>query len=235
MLRKELVKKSPIRVLEKSIHGGLGKGNLGVFTASEGVGKTACLIHVALDRLLRGKRVIHISFADDPHHIENWYTQVFREVASAYRLENTFEVYDQLLKLRLILHFKQPDIPIQHIDEQIALFSNKTENAKLVILDGFNFDKAKSEDLVKWKQFAEEKNVELWFSATLHRENLQLDSRGVPAPVNMFYNFFSVIIMMKPAKDHIELKLLKDHDSADLEKLRIKLDPHTLLLLNYRV
>ena len=30
MLKEEIIKRSPIRILEKSIHGGLGKGNLGV-------------------------------------------------------------------------------------------------------------------------------------------------------------------------------------------------------------
>ncbi len=70
MLKTELIQRSPIRVLEKSIHGGLKKGELGVFTARKGVGKTACLAHVALDDLLRGNNVLHISFADNPRHIE---------------------------------------------------------------------------------------------------------------------------------------------------------------------
>jgi KaiC/GvpD/RAD55 family RecA-like ATPase len=88
MIKKELIQRSPIRILEKSIHGGLGKGNLGVFTARKGVGKTACLVHVAVDKLLRDQKVLHISFADDPHHIESCYNQVFNEAARAYGIEN---------------------------------------------------------------------------------------------------------------------------------------------------
>ena len=82
MLKEEIIKRSPIRILEKSIHGGLGTGNLGVFVARKGVGKTACLVHFATDSLLRGQKALHISFSDDPQHIEHWYTQVFHEIAA---------------------------------------------------------------------------------------------------------------------------------------------------------
>ena len=55
MYRKELNERSPLRLLENSIHGGLGRGNLGVVVARHGVGKTAFLVGVALDDLLRSK------------------------------------------------------------------------------------------------------------------------------------------------------------------------------------
>ena len=48
MHRKELNERSPLRVLEESIHGGLGRGNVGVIVARKGVGKTAFLVGVAL-------------------------------------------------------------------------------------------------------------------------------------------------------------------------------------------
>ena len=69
MLTKEMLNKSPIRILEKTIQGGLGKGNLAVFTARKGVGKTATLVHMAIDRILGGEKVLHLSLSDDPHHI----------------------------------------------------------------------------------------------------------------------------------------------------------------------
>ncbi len=236
MLRTELIKHSPIRVLEKSIHGGLGKGNLGVFTARKGVGKTGCLVHVATDKLLNKHKVAHISFAEDPHHIENWYKQVFQEVAHAYKLENAFDIYDEIQKHRLIFHFKQHDTPFEKIRRHIAVVSGSISfDADLIIIDGLPFEEIEKETLQAWKEYAVEKDIEIWFSAILHRENLQLDDKGVPAPVNHFSDAFSVIIMLCPKHDFIDLKLLKDHDSEDLEKMRLKLDPKTMLIANHRV
>ena len=45
----ELNKISPLRVFDEAINGGRGKGNLGVIVTRHGVGKTACLVHLATD------------------------------------------------------------------------------------------------------------------------------------------------------------------------------------------
>ena len=55
MYRKFLNARSPLRLLEKGLHGGLGRGNLGVVLAGHGVGKTSFLVCVGLDELLRGE------------------------------------------------------------------------------------------------------------------------------------------------------------------------------------
>ena len=236
MLKKELIERSPIRVLEKSIHGGLGKGNLGVFTARKGVGKTACLIHVATDKLLKGENVLHISFADNPKHIEDWYKLVYNEVAKAYRLENAAEIYEELLPLRLLLHFKQKDMPFADVRQHVEQFAENLGFApRLIMVDGLPFDDANEEYFQAWRDFAREKDCEIWFSATLHRHQLDFDERGVPAPVNRFSDIFSVIIMLIPQNEYVEFKLLKDHENENIEKLRLKLDPKTLLIGNRRV
>ena len=48
MQRKFLNARSPLRLLEKNLHGGLGRGNLGVVLAGHGVGKTSFLVGVAV-------------------------------------------------------------------------------------------------------------------------------------------------------------------------------------------
>ena len=45
----DFIKVSPLKLLEMSVNKALGKGNLGVLMARAGVGKTACLIHIAFD------------------------------------------------------------------------------------------------------------------------------------------------------------------------------------------
>jgi hypothetical protein len=236
MLKEELIKRSPIRILEKSIHGGLGRGNLGVFTGRKGVGKTASLIHVAMDKLLREQHVVHLTFADNAQHIENWYKQVFQEVSDTYKLEQKYDIYDQIKKYRLILHFKQTDIPFEQLEKDIGVFYQGSESQpQMYIVDGYPFPVKSEDDFRQWKQLAEKHNLEIWFSATLHREDLALDQNGIPSPVNRFTELFSVIIMLHPESDYIDFKLLKDHDSLDLEKLRLQLDPKTLLIATHHV
>jgi archaellum biogenesis ATPase FlaH len=56
MVKQELIQRSPVRIFEKSIHGGLKSGGLGVIASRKGVGKTAVLVQIALDKLMQGKR-----------------------------------------------------------------------------------------------------------------------------------------------------------------------------------
>ena len=55
MYRKELNERNPLRLFEHSIHGGLGRGNVGVVVARHGIGKTAFLVGIALDEAMRGR------------------------------------------------------------------------------------------------------------------------------------------------------------------------------------
>ncbi len=85
MVREELNKRSPLRIFENSIHGGLGNGNLGVIASRHGIGKTACLVHMATDKLFRDEHVIHISFSQNVNHVIAWYEDIFKEITSKKR------------------------------------------------------------------------------------------------------------------------------------------------------
>ncbi len=235
MLREELIKRSPIRILEKTIHGGLGAGNLGVFTARKGVGKTACLVHLSVDKLLRGQKVLHVSFAEEPTHIKGWYKQVYDEIADTYNLDDSASNFEYIIKNRLIMHFRHQELDLKNVKTNILEFVTQTGfHPEIIIIDGFSFFNASIEDFKFWKTFAGELKTAIWFSATLHREALQLDNDGIPAPVNKFKDLFSVIIMLEPMHKMIHLNLLKDHENTDIEKLRLKLNPKTLLISNHR-
>jgi len=73
MLKDEFISKSPVRALEKSIKGGLGKGNFGVIASRKGIGKTSVLVQMALDRLIQGEKVIHVSCNAHTRYIISWY------------------------------------------------------------------------------------------------------------------------------------------------------------------
>jgi KaiC/GvpD/RAD55 family RecA-like ATPase len=60
---------SPLKVLEQSSQKGLGPGNLGVLIARAGVGKTACLIHIAFDRIFHGEKLVHVSLEEAPEKV----------------------------------------------------------------------------------------------------------------------------------------------------------------------
>lgn len=55
---KEFISVSPLKILEESSRKALGPGNLGVLIARAGAGKTACLIHIAFDKIFRDRKSV---------------------------------------------------------------------------------------------------------------------------------------------------------------------------------
>ncbi len=102
MRRKEINERSPLRVLESSIHGGLGRGNIGVIIARHGVGKTAFLVGVALDDLLRGRKALHVSLEHDSEKVRAFYDEVFTDLAHEREMEDVWKVRLEMERNRRI-------------------------------------------------------------------------------------------------------------------------------------
>src|SRR5262245_58569954 len=88
MYAKELNDRSPLRVFEKSIHGGLGRGNIGVAVGRHGVGKTAFLVGVALDDLMRGRKVLHVALDQPVEKVREYYDEIFMDLVRTSGLED---------------------------------------------------------------------------------------------------------------------------------------------------
>ena len=100
MYRKFLNARSPLRLLEKGLHGGLGAGNLGVVIAGHGVGKTSVLVGVALDELLRSGRVLHVSTTSTISRVRAHYDTVFEELAATTHLKDEVRVHAEIDRRR---------------------------------------------------------------------------------------------------------------------------------------
>src|SRR5438128_12246391 len=102
MYRKDVNERSPMRVFEKSMHGGLGRGNVGVVLSRAGVGKTPLLVQIALDDLLRDRKVLHISHEHAVDHVRAYYDEIFHDLAVSMELENQEQEKADIERHRLI-------------------------------------------------------------------------------------------------------------------------------------
>jgi KaiC/GvpD/RAD55 family RecA-like ATPase len=231
MVRSELVKRSPWRILEKSTHGGLGKGNLGAIAARRGVGKTACMVHLATDQLLEGRQVIHVSFSASTSHIVDWYEDIFSEVAQLEGLENAMGVHDEIIRHRIIMNFNQQGVSLDKVLGSVrSMIRDGHFAADLIIVDGYDFTKASRQELAKVRSFAGELGLEIWFSVSLGHEEPKYTPEGVPELLSGVIDEFAILICLRAEQRHVRLQLVKDHDSPIVEKLHLELDPKTLLI-----
>lgn len=231
MYRKEVNERSPMRVFERSIHGGLGKGNVGVVMSRAGVGKTAFLVDMALDELMRERKVLHINIDDPVEKVRNFYDEIFNELADSMKFENRDKVHLTVERNRLIQTFSAESFAMEKVKTGIGLAHEHMHfDPEVIILDGYpRFSQATEEDILEIKDLAKLYDCEVWVSARARRED-DVDERGVPTKIARFEEYLSVLVALLPEHDHVRLQLIKDHDNQQVAALFLELDPKTLLV-----
>lgn len=233
MYTKEINERSPLRVFEKSIHGGLGKGNMGVVMSRAGVGKTAFLIGVALDDLMRGRKVLHVSCGDTVDHVRAFYNEIFEDLRRSMHMADSRETLETVDRSRMIHTFRGVEFTPEHLERETRICGKADGfefRPEVVIVDGFDFAKADETALTAMKEYAQRHDVELWLSALSHRSDPTTSPQGIPNPVGRFEAWLSVIVLLEPQERAVLLRLLKDHENPNVEDLHLRLDPKTLLL-----
>ena len=165
MVKDELVQRSPVRVFEKSIHGGLKAGEIGIIAAPSGIGKTSVLVQIALDKLLQGRKVIHISYTKHTDYVLAWYEDIFDEFIKKKNLENPEDVKNEAVKNRVLLKFSQEGVSGEQIRRSLtALIQDGGFDAEAVIVDGFDFSPHDHERLAGVRDMAKEISLAVWYS-----------------------------------------------------------------------
>jgi len=231
MVKSELIKRSPLRILEKALQGGLKKGQIGVLASRKGVGKTACLVQIATDKLFQGKYVIHVSYSSRVDNIINWYRDIFREIAKKRNLESAVDVHDEIIKNRVIMNFRQDGTETGQVLKSLeSMIEYGKFAADTIIIDGYDFLKSTPEDLRKFREFAIRLGLEIWFSSSLKGEEPLWDAAGIPLVLVDFMPEIDALINLSFKGEHVRLSLVKNQDRPSPGDLQLKLDPLTMLI-----
>lgn len=224
MVKSMIIKNSPLRILDATLKGGVGSGNLGLLASGPGVGKTAALVHIATDKLLQGKHVLHVTYGKKPEHTISYYEEIFQELSKTRNLEGAMDVHDEIVKSRSVMNLETMDVDHLLGGLEIRL-SQGGFIADAVIIEDLDFSKAGAECALKLKKMAKEKNVEVWISASPKD-----GTEGVPAEAKSQLDSIDVVLTLKVHGKHIHLELEKAHGQA-IQDPHLLLDPKTLLIV----
>jgi hypothetical protein len=232
-LVRNLMKVSPLKILEGSSRRGLGQGNLGVLMAQAGVGKTACLIHIALEKILRQGKLVHISLEDIPEKISSYYNVISEDLVTALGAEDGGELRGLLERNRMILTYLNQSFEVSRLRENIR---NLAESIAFVpntlIIDGLDFACAPREVFEELKEVAAEYHLEAWLSALSSKRAFDGDETQIPSPCTHVDDLLSIVIELQSTTAGVFLRLLKDHKTPVASAVRVKLDPNTFLALS---
>jgi KaiC/GvpD/RAD55 family RecA-like ATPase len=140
---KDFISVSPLKILEQSSRRGLGPGNLGVLIARAGVGKTACLIHIALDRIFRGEKLIHVSLEEGPEKVTAYYNVIYYDLLKALNLPDDDEYRMRIDRNRMILAYLNQSFELERLEANLKNLAERLDfRPNTIIIDGLDFEKA---------------------------------------------------------------------------------------------
>ncbi|MDJ0915548.1 MAG: cytoplasmic protein [Desulfobacterales bacterium] len=229
MLKKDLILRNPLRLLSGENEEILSPGSFGAVLARAGVGKTALLVQLALNSLLRNNNVLHISLSDPVDKVCLWYEEVFRNIAQLYKIKDAHQPWEEILPHRFIMTFKVEGFSVPKLEERLTdLTEQGVFFPQVMLIDGYPFENANHSDLKQLKALIQNYSLHCWFAVLTHRDDPP-GPDGLPSPFHQVSDLFDSAIQLVPEGKEIYVKALKGA-SAEKGHPDIFLDPATMLI-----
>lgn len=228
MVYEPLVQQNPLRVLNM----GRENNQLSLVMARAGLGKTALLVQIALDAILRGKRVIHVSVGESIEKTKKWYDDILQTILQEHGTIKPNELFDMVARQRMIMTFKIAAFTRSRLEERLNdLILQDIFRPNCLIVEGFDFEKTDRAALEDIKNLMENMGLQAWFSSICHRSDPRVSLAGVPAPCHEIDDLFDMIILLKPEQDAtIQLDIIRNCGEQVSGAKGLRLDPTTMMV-----
>ena len=229
MLKKDLILRNPLRLIDQEGEQALCDGEFGAVLARAGVGKTAFLVQVALNSLLRDNNVLHVSLNDPVNKVVLWYKEVLADITRQYNIGQTDALWEAILPHRFVMTFKVEGFSVPKLEERLNdLTQQGIFVPKMILVDGFPFDASARDSLLSLKELAKSNKMHAWFTMRTHRED-PLSQGAIPPPLLQVADLFELAVQLQPEEDKIHVRTVKEKLPGST-RCDLMLDPSTMLI-----
>ena len=229
MLKKEIIYRNPLINLGYADEDILKSGGFGAVLAHAGVGKTALLVQMALNTMMREQSVLHVSLHDAVSKVDVWYHELFQNIAGDRNVSEIQEYWDKIQPYRFIMTFRVEGFSVPKLEERLTdLMQQNIFKPHTVILDGLKFDESGRGLLVSLKELAQKYSMSIWFTVHTHRHEPPKEN-GLPLSFLHVADLFDVLVQLAAKGDEVYIKALKGQ-AATAKQDSLLLDPATMLI-----
>ncbi len=228
MGNKDLTVNNPLRALGLEEKAGDGIQSMGLVMARAGLGKTAILVQFALDCMLQGNKVLHVSIGESVEKTRTWYDDILSVITDGEKIE----MIPGIMQNRMIMTFKESTFTKAVLEERFDdLVQQEIFKPECLIIDGYDFEANDEKSLEELRTFMDDRGLKMiWFSAVSHRSDDRVSADGVPAPCHDVDSMFETVLLIKPEGDEMKLDILKCDACAVDPGATLTLDPSTMLI-----
>ncbi|MGB3209216.1 MAG: AAA family ATPase [Desulforhopalus sp.] len=201
---------------------------MGLVMARAGLGKTAILVQFALDCMLLGNKVLHVSIGEGVDKTRTWYDDILSLLTDGEKIESIPEI----MKNRMIMTFKESSFSKALLEERLDdLVQQNVYKPECLIIDGYDFVDNDKKSLEELRSFMNERGLKMiWFSAVSHRGDNRVSLDGVPAPCHEVDGLFDTVLLINPEGSDMKLDILKCDSCSVDPGSTLMLDPSTMLI-----
>ncbi|MBM1002771.1 MAG: hypothetical protein N839_0010205 [Desulfofustis sp. PB-SRB1] len=223
----ELIRTNPLRVLGIDKIEASGRG-LGLVMARAGLGKTAILVQIALDAMMRGQNVLHVAIGESLDKTRERYDDILAMMAA----DLPDETRTALARQRMIMTFKENVFSRAIFEERLTdMIQQNVFQPHCLIIDGYEFNDESRPAMEELKQLMATLQISVaWLSAVCHREDPRISSDGIPAPCHTIADLFEAALLINPADNVMNLDIIKCSFCQVTPGTALRLDPSTMLI-----
>jgi hypothetical protein len=229
MLKQELILRNPLRQLGFETEDILPAGGFGAVLAHAGVGKTALLVQLAMNGMLRNRNVLHISLNDPVNKVNLWYNELFHHLAGNDEGKQISRLWESVLPHRFIMTFRVESFTVPKLEERLSdLTEQGIFSPAMMIIDGLHVGESLRADLNDLKALAAKNGIHIWFTVHTHRHELP-GTDGLPVSFSAVADLFNLVLELRPEHADVHIKLLRGRESTHVDSVLL-LDPSTMLI-----
>jgi hypothetical protein len=206
----------------------LSEGRIGAVLARAGVGKTAVLVQIAIENLLAGRNVLHVSLDQPVRKVCLWYEEVFGHLAGRHEQAKSLDSWEAILPYRFIMTFALEGFNAYRLEERVADLSEQgIFHPQVLLVDGLDLKSASREVLSGLELMVKEYRLRAWFAIRIHREDGTDEKTGLPEGFAQVADMFESALLLAPQSGCVCVKPLLGAESSIGN---LVLDPATLLV-----
>ena len=220
----------PLRIFDKILHGGLGRGNLGILMSRHGTGKVAVMTTLAIDHAMNEHNSLHVAYGKPIDHVRAYDDEVLEEIMKAYDLNDRAELMTRVERHKQIYTYGSGQLDTKRLRNTLEFLSEHAQfRPQMVEIQGWpDFETITDDEIRAIKALAVEFDSEIWLSAHTHRGDEP--GEAIPPYISRFDNHLSVIVGLEEEAEHVNIRFLKTHDFTPPEGIHLEFDPRTMLI-----
>nr|MBF0221792.1 hypothetical protein [Desulfobulbaceae bacterium] len=234
MLKNDLITKNPLGAFSAEVSGSDSNMRMGLVMARAGLGKTAILVQIALDNMLKGRQVLHVTIGQNIQKTKAWYDDILADIASGCEDQRLADLQYEVMRNRMIMTFNESSFSRPKLEERLNdLIYQDIFRPSCMVIDGLDFATINRQAIEDMRDLQQQAGMSLWFSALTHRDKTEVSAEGVPVPCNEVADLFETVILLEAQSEgdsKIFLNVLKDATGCVEPGKSLRLDPTSMVV-----